>query len=231
MLKKIISIVFIIPLFCVTAFAHTATVQNGGKNRYKAVRLTLEIYNNANSNLSDILIKDANGENVPYFINSGGQTKYETDRQTYKMSLINSYTKDNSFYFDYKVSDIPSYDIAATSIETATNNTGFAKNIGVYGSYDNINWELVQNDTIYSIDGKEKLNIDFGKTQKYTHYRFKLGNNLEKISFDSVILVCNYITQEKIYFIENVKPKFSTEEKDKITYIKITGIKILGLPK
>jgi len=229
MLKKIISVAFLLTLICSYALAHTAIIENEGENRYKAVRLTPEIYNNANCDLSDILIKDEHGENVPYFINSGNQTKYATDRPTYPMILINSYTKDNYFYFDYKVKNIPNMDIAATSIEMTTMSTGFAKNIEIYGSYDNINWEFVQRDALYSIDGKSKLDIEFTKTQKYTHYRFKLGNNLEKISFSSVTLICNYFTREKIYFVESITPDFSVEEKDKITYINIKGLKNLRL--
>ena len=222
-------IAFLLTLFCANAFTNTATIEVGGENKYKAVRLTPEIYNAANSDLSDILIKDENGENVPYFINSVNRTIYETDRQSHLMTLINSYTKDDSFYFDYKASNIPDRDIVATSIELTTGNTGFAKNIELYGSYDNINWEFVQNDAIYSVDGKSKLGVEFNKIQKYTHYRFKLGNNLERISFGSAALVYNYFTQEKIYFIESIMPQFSVEEKEKKTYINIEGLKNLRI--
>jgi hypothetical protein len=229
MLKKIISNMFLSTLFCASAFAHTATIENDGENRYKAVRLSPEIYNNANSSLSDILIRDENGGNLPYFINSVNQTRHETDRQIYPMSLINSFTMNDNFYFDYKVNKIPDRDIVATSIEVTTKNTGFAKNIEIYGSYDNINWEFVQGDALYNIDGKTKLHIEFIKTQKYTHYRFKFGNNLEKISFGTVILIYNYFTQEKIHFVESITPDFSVEEKNKRTYINIKGLKNLRL--
>ena len=211
------------------AFAHTATIENDGEHKYKAVRLTPEIYNNANSNLSDILIKDESGENVPYFINSGSLKKYEVDKKTYAMTLINSYVKDSSFYFDYRVGSIPDSDTPATSIELTTRSAGFAKNIELFGSYDNINWEFVQNDRLYSIDGRSKLYIDFNKALKYTHYRFKLGNNLERIFFDSATLSYNYFTQEKIYFSESITPYFNVTEKDKITYINIEGLKNLRL--
>ena len=229
MLKNTLSIAFILLSLCANAFTHTAIIENGGENKYKAVRLTPEIYNAANSSLSDILITDEHGENVPYFINGGNMTDYENDRQTYPMTLINSYTKDDNFYFDYKVSNIPDRDIVATSIELTTGSTGFAKNIELYGSYDNINWEFVQRDMLYNVDGKSKLDIEFVKTRKYTHYRFKLGNNLERISFSSATLIHNYFTQEKIYFIESISPEFSVEEKEKRTYINIEGLKNLRL--
>ena len=237
MLRKIVSALLLLTLLCASAYAAPpglenggiAIVENSGTNRYKSIRLTPEIYHNANWDLSDLRIKDANGEDVPYFINSGQQIAYESGRQAYPMALINAYTKNDSFYFDYQVSDIPDRDIPATSIELATNNSGFAKNIELYGSYDNINWEFVQQDKLYSIDGAVKLSIEFAKEQKYTHYRFKLANNLERISFDSAILVCNYVLQERIYFIESIQPAFSVEEQEKRTNIKIEGLKNLRL--
>ena len=222
--RKIISVVFLLVWAGTTAFAHTTIIKNSGESRYKAIKLTPEIYNNANINLSDVRIKDDSSENVPYFINSGNQTKYEARRQTYPMTLINSYTKDDNFYFDYKVQNIPDRDITATAIEVTTKSTGFAKNIEIYGSYDSVNWKFVQNDSLYSIDGKSNLTIEFSQIQKYTHYRFKLGNNLEKISLEAVALVHNDVTQENIYFIESITPEFNvTEEKEK-TVISVKGM-------
>jgi len=234
MFRRIVSILFISVLLCANALAadalrNTATIENNGESRYKSVRLTPEIYNAANSDLSDLRIKDSAGEYAPYFIRAGGGTEYETVGQTHPMSLINSYTRDDNFYFDYVISNIPNHDIAATSIELTTKNTGFAKHIEIFGSYDNIHWEFIQNDSIYKIDDKSKLNIEFNHLQKFTHYRFRLGNNLERISFDSVTLIYNFITQEDIYFIEEILPGFNVEEKEGITHIYIDGLKNLRL--
>jgi len=237
MLRRIISALLLLTLVCASAYAAPPALENGGiaiiensgANRYKSIRLVPEIYNHANSDLSDLRLKDGQGGDVPYFINSGQQLEYDSPRQAYPMTLINSYTKDGSFYFDYKVSDIPDRDIAATSLELTTQNSGFAKNIELSGSYDNINWEFVQQDTLYSIGAATKLTIDFTQEQKYTHYRFKLANNLEKISFDSAVLIRSYVIQEKIYFVESMRPAFSVEEKDKLTYINIEGLKNLRL--
>ena len=246
MLRKISSILIISALLCMNVFEallcmnvfaadaadileNTAIIKNSGESRYKAVRLTPEIYNNANSNLSDLRIKDSAGEYVPYFIRSGGDTEYETIGQMHSMSLINAYTQNDNFYFDYVVSNIPNHDVITTSIELTTSNTGFVKHIEVFGSYDNMHWEFVQNDSIYRIDDKSKLNITFSNILKYTHYRFRLSNNFEQISFDSVTLAYNFITQERIYFVEEILPKFSVEEKDGTTNIHIEGLKNLRL--
>ena len=229
MLKRIISFAFFITLmFSTTVFAHSAIIENSGTNQYKAVRLPPEICLNANENLSDLLVKDDKGETVPYFINSGFQ-KQQNESLNHPMQLINSYVKDNAFYFDYKIKNDLATDATATSIEVTTSNTNFAKNIELLGSYDNTHWEKVQDDTLYNVDGKSKLEILFNSPQKYTHYRFKLGNNMEKIAFDTVELKYNKNTVEKSYFSETIAPQFSTEEIGKETYLYIYNVKNLQI--
>lgn len=229
MIKRVCGITFFLIFFInSTAFAHTAMVDNTGSNKYKSVRLTPEIYNNANSDLSDILVKNQDGDNIPYFINTSNPTSYH-NTVNYPMSLINSYSKDDAFYFDYKVVNLPDKDIISTSIELATGKTNFAKSIEVFGSYDNLQWEKIQDDSIYSVDSKKKLTINFNKPQKFTYFRFKLANNLEKIAFDEVKLIYNVSTYEESDFIEDFTPKYQVENKDNITYIRLSGLKNLKL--
>ena len=231
MWKKTVSVVLVIFLLefaSITAFAHTAEIEIDGENRYKAIRLTPQIYNAANRDLSDLLIKDSNGENVPYFINAGSKNRIAS-RESTLMELINSYLMDDSFYFDYKLAAARNNDIISTSIEFATGNTNFAKEVDLYGSYDNINWEFVQKDKIYSIDGKSKLTIEFAHPQKFTHYRLALANNLEQISFDTVNLVYSIEMTEETYFIETIEPRFNVESENRRTNIVIEGLKNLRL--
>ena len=231
MRRKIISAFLLLFLFSAitpVAFAHSATLQIGGEGRYKAIRLTPEIYNNANSDLSDILIKNSQDEPVPYFINTGFQRVSEI-REAYAMVLIDAFTKEDHFFFDYKLTTERERDTVATSIEVSTHNTDFAKSVDIYGSYDNLYWEFVQKDKLYAIDNKAKFVVEFNKPQKYTHYRFELTNNLEKISFDAVNLIYSATASEKSYFIETLLPAFTVEEKDKTTHISIDGLKNLRL--
>jgi hypothetical protein len=228
MRRKCVSVLFAAALLCTAAFANTAVIENSGENRYKSVRLTPEIYNNANSSLSDLRILDENGEIVPYFIHSGYQTGHrETAR--YAMSLIDSYLKDDNFYFDYTLAEQLDRDIIATAVEFKTNDTTFAKNVDVYGSYDNIHWEFVQRDRLYNVSDKSKLVITFNVPQKFTHYRFRLNNNLERISFHAVDLTYSVETTQRRHFTELLTPEFRTEEKNRETHIVIDGLKNLRL--
>ena len=209
-------------------FAHNAVIKIEGENIYKSLRLTPPVYNAAHKNLSDILIKDENGENVPYFINSSVQNK-NSSRQTYPLTLINSYVKDEYFFFDYKLSFSQDGDIIANFLEFLTNNTGFAKRVDVFGSYDDINWDFVQNDMLYVVEGKSKLDVFFHRPQKYTHYRFRIANNMERISFERVNLVFNKEIIDETYFIESFVPQFTVENEDGKTKIIIEGLKNLRL--
>lgn len=224
MLNKVLILVVLGALsFSQTAFAGEALIENSGTNPYKSVRITPKIAQSANIDLSDILVKDDKGENIPYFINySSNETSFKSDN--YKMTLINAYTKDDAFYFDYMVADLPESDVVATSINMITPNEGFAKNIILYGSYDNVNWEWIKQDKIYNVDGNIKLQVEFDLPQKFTHYRFMLENNLEKINFEAVYLNYSFEDTTEIYFEETLSAKFSVEEIDKHTKIYINGL-------
>jgi len=228
MRKKSKLLLFLLCFSIAPLFSHDAAVKIEGENIYKAVRLTPPVYNAAHRRLSDLLLKNESGENVPYFINSSLQ-KTNSIRETYPMALINSYIKDDYFFFDYKLASVRDSDIISTSLEFATGNSGFAKQVEVFGSYDNINWEFVQSDILYVVESKSKLAVFFNRPQKYTHYRLRLANNMERISFTQVELVFNEEISEETYFIESFVPRFTVENEERRTKIIIEGLKNLRL--
>lgn len=220
-------------LFCFTSiyaadFMYSAGIENRGEKNYKAVRLNAHVYNNITENMSDLAIFDKQNEQVPYFINSFIRSETETQK-VYKLRQINSFIKDDYYYYDYTLMSPVTEDVIATSIEVQTNNTGFAKQVELLGGYDNINWEKVQEDTLYNVDGNSKLEISFDGTKKYTCYRFKILNNLERIAFTSVSLNYDNVTQKKDYFIETISPEYSVEEQGNVTVVKLKGLKNLKL--
>lgn len=212
----------------IVASAGTATISNQGNHQYKSVRLSPMIYQGANKDLSDIRIKDDQGQEVPYFIHTGDQ-KIQHESTQFDMELVNSYIKDDTFYFDYKLKIMPIGDVLATSIVAESNETNFAKSIEIFGSYDNKNWQKIKDDTLYSVDSHIKTQISFEEPQKYTYYRFKLSNNLEKISFDQVYLEYDASQYQADYFSEEVAPDFTVSEKGSNTQITLKGIKNLKL--
>lgn len=222
---------FLFTVLCVlslsqTALASEAFVPNSGDNSYKSVRITPEIAQNSNGNLSDILVKNDADVTIPYFINSSSHQSNIITKD-YPMMLLNSYTKYDAFYLDYTLIDLPDSDVVATSINIVTQNDSFAKNIVVYGSYDDVYWEKIKEDTIYRVDNSVDLQIKFDQPQKFTHYRLMLANNLEEIIFDTVYLNYSLESNSELYFEEIIIPSFSVEELGKYTKIHINGLRNL----
>jgi len=209
-------------------FSYSASIENNGDKKYKAVKLNPKIYNNILENMSDIMLFDKDNEPIPYFINSYAQSKTET-KKAYEMKVINTFVKDDYFYYDCALKTPQNEDVTATSVEVQTDKESFAKKVELFGGYDNINWEKVQEDILYNVDGNRKLEISFENVKKYTFYRFKILNNLEKVSFSSVVLKYNQTLQKKDYFTNTISTDFTTEEKGNTTIIKIQKMKNLKL--
>jgi hypothetical protein len=199
-----------------------------GANRYKAVRLTPAVYNAANRDLSDLRITDSAGQPVPYFISSGA-TSEELETEAYPLQLIDAYLKDDRFYFDYRLAAEQDSDIIANSIVFTTSADDFAKEAGLYGSHDNLHWEAVAQDTIYSVGGQEDLAIEFPIAQKFTHYRLSLANNLERIAFDSAALAYSETKTEETDYMEAIRPAYTVEAAERRTLLHIEGLTNLRL--
>ncbi len=239
MIRRIISSVILVILFAFSSmyiyaadvdFTYSAEIANHGENQYKAVRLTPEIYNNISENMADIMLYDNKNEPVPYFINNFTESK-ESAHKSYEMKLVNSFVKDDWFYYDYALKKAVTEDVMATSIELTSDSTSFAKKLELLGGYDNLHWELVQEDTIYNVDGNSKMVISFDDSKKYSYYRFKLLNNLEKVSFSDVTLNYDKTLKNEEYFNETLSPEYFTEERDNKTVITLKNMKNLKLNK
>lgn len=233
MIKKVLTSTILIVILLSSSvyaldFAYSARIENIGSKKYKAVRIAPEIYNNISANLADLALYDENNEPVPYFINSFTESEVET-KKNFPMKLVDSFAKDDYHYYDYTLENLPDGDVIGTSLEMKTDIDGFAKKVEILGSYDNINWEKAQDDILYSVDGIRKLEINFDSVKKYTHYRFKIPNNLEKLSFSSVELKYNFIFQRKEYFTETIIPEYTVIEHENTTIIRIKNLKNLKL--
>lgn len=179
MIKKIIaSVVILLTLSYIGTYAidfsYSASIENSGNKKYKSVRLTSEIYNNIQGNMADLELYSKENEPIPYLINSSEDSDFILNT-VYEMKEINSFVKDNYFYFDYTLKTPQDEDVTASSIQVETENKNFAKEVEIFGGYDNVKWEKVQEDIIYNVAGNKKLEIAFDGIKKYTHYRFKIS--------------------------------------------------------
>jgi hypothetical protein len=200
------------------------TAKDAGE--YTSVRLTPAILSRAKSDLSDLLLI-ADGRALPYFIN-GYSVAESASVTVYEMDLADSYIKDSFQYLDYKLSQEPSNDIAATSINIAASGQ-FVKDIALYGSYDGMHWDFVCDDVIFQVEGSQKLSVSLFPDKKYTRYRFRVSGNQEPVSFDRVWLEHSLDIVSKNAFIETLTPSMNVRQDGKTTVITLYGLKNLAL--
>lgn len=235
MRKKIWISLFII-FFCFLStnvalgedFKMSAVIQNSGTKRYKAIRLIPAIVSAARSDLSDLRLWNEKKEPVPYFINRYTESTSKIEN-TYDLQVINTFVKEPDFYFDYTLRNPIQGDLQATSIDFITSNQNFVKSVVLMGSFDNLNWEMIQSGILYSVDQNSRLSLDFGRIVKYTHYRIQISDHRDRIEFQSATLRYNQDLQEQVPFIEKLEPTFTTKEESKRTVVTINGLKHLRL--
>jgi len=207
-------------------FLYSAPVTTGNGQTYTSVRLTPEIINESQSDLSDLLLM-SDGQPLPYFINGYSVSQSESITE-YRMVLSDSYEKDSFQYLDYKLQEEPADDIIATSLHmTATGQ--FAKEISLYGSYDGLHWDFVRDDSIHQVDGSRKLSVELLPKEKYTWYRFRISGNQEPVTFDRVWLEYRVDVASKNFFVETLSPGMAVEQDEKATVVILSGLKNLEL--
>lgn len=228
MIRLITSIVALLILLNATVYADRAVIEVAGDTKYKAVRLGTEIYNKANSNLSDLMLYDESDEVIPYFINSY-EINQNASEQRYPIKLIDTFVKDDFYYHDFSLAQKYTHDVISTSVTVESSNDNFAKNIELYGGFDGVNWEFVSNDKLYSVQDSKKLYINFAKPVKYTHLRFKISDSAERVSFKGGEFVYNQKLTSLDHFIQSEEVDFSIEEVEKETILTISGFKNVRL--
>jgi len=207
-------------------FIGRAEILLSSDGEYQAVRLVPEIYNHLNRNLSDILIKDEAGNVLPYFINSYDIVAGNRLTITTPLVLVYSFIYEGDSFFDYKVETITNRDTLATSLLIQTNSNMFAKSIELWGSHDGAEWRFVQHDSLYRVDGSEKLAIYFSTVQRYTHYRIKIpndGNN--DLLINGMVLEYSRHAVEQNFFSEPFQPAFDIVQDGRNTVIELHGLR------
>ena len=207
-------------------FIGRAEILLSSDGEYQAVRLVPEIYNHLNRNLADILIKDEAGNILPYFINSYDIFVSDALTITTPLVLVYSFIYEGDSFFDYKVETVSNRDTLATSLLVQTSSSMFAKSIELWGSHDGIEWSFVQRDSLYRVDGSEKLTIYFSTVQRYTHYRIKIpndGNN--DLLINGMVLEYSQHAVEQNFFSEPFQPTFDIVQDGRNTVIELHGLR------
>lgn len=172
------------------------------KEEVKAIYLDEEIYRFAKEDLSDLRLINEKNEFVPYYIYNKFLSTNKVERTEYVGKEILSFMKGNDYYSDYEISaPKANSDVIGNKLKVEVVKESFYKEVQILGSYDNKNWESIKADTLYRVNGVEKLNILLDDTYKYLYYRIISVNDTSGVIINHVIL--EYDINEAIY--ENYK--------------------------
>ncbi len=161
---------------------------------YKSIMLDKEVYKYTNNDLSDIRIVDQNNGFVPYYL----ERQYEeiggkNNSYVYYAEEILSFIKNDDLFMDFKlVSNNIEKDFIVNQLDLNINlSRNFAKDIIIYGSYDNEKWHSIKEDKIFNIsdENKSKTSLYFDGNLKYSYYRISILQNIENIQVESIVAI------------------------------------------
>lgn len=215
-------------IICFSIFANSYKIISSGKHDYKALKLTPEIYNNINPNFSGIYIQNLNKKNIPYFTLSSSEN-IEILKEEYTLTLLNSFFKENNYFLDYGLPPKENTDILSNAITFSFDDKDFFKEVEVFGSYDNVKWEKIKDDSLYKTPNEIKNQIDFDNILKYNFFRIKFKNVLNpiKILDSKLILFQNNFSLKK--FEETFEPKFTYKTENSLSTLEIFNLKNLKI--
>ncbi|MFF2911658.1 DUF3999 family protein [Paenibacillus sp. NPDC057934] len=167
----------------------TKAIEPSGDAAYQDFFLDEEVYQHANTNLSDLRIEDSRRQFVPYFRESG-EAEQKEQNISYKTELTLKFNKNLETTFDYRV--IPNEenrDIQGSRLEFGLPGEAFLKHVQIYGGYDGNTWEPLVKGDLYRAGEFAQSGIDLGSNYKFTYYRLVVPNNAEKLEFGLMKLI------------------------------------------
>lgn len=164
---------------------------------YKSIMLDKEVYKYSNDDLSDIRIVDQNNEFVPFYIESQYEEIAKANNSyIYYAENILTFSKNNDLFMDFKlISESIEKDFIVNQLDLDLDlSNNFAKDIIIYGSYDNEKWDSLKKDKIFNIsdENKSKTTINLDENFKYNYYRIAILKNIENIQVEGIIAIKSY---------------------------------------
>ena len=192
----------------------------------KAIYLDEDIYRLAKEDLGDLRLIDENNNFIPYYIYNSFLSGNKAEYAEYEGKEALSFIKDNDYYIDFKISSVKeNTDVLGNMLKLDVLKDSFYKDLQVFGSYDNKSWESIRQDTIYRVNGIEKLTISLENSYKYHYYRIVSKNDASGVAINSMSLV--YDVKEAIIDeykgFKNVEHRVQVNKESNETIININN--------
>lgn len=194
----------------------TRTIVVKEESKYKAIFLDEEVYRYAKADLSDLRIKEADGTNVPYYIQNK-ENLVQMQTANYETYIINDFNKKDKRYIEVEVQNTRRevQDILINQLTLEVENDNFAKSIRVEGSYDRLSWESIdggKESPIYKVEAGEQLEIVLDKVVKYPYFRISFPSHNEKLQINKVYATYTETLYEERQYEKMKQLNFAVED-------------------
>ncbi|MBP2626106.1 MAG: hypothetical protein H6Q68_817 [Firmicutes bacterium] len=193
------------------AWNYFAPIYTEGSSKYKAFFVTEEVYEHASPGLTDLRIVDAQGEYVPFYIQSGSNILRQ-NKIIYKSEVVQSFKKNNDRYIDFAIIPLKNNtDVSGNSLIFELPQGNFLKHIEIYGSNDGDSWSYIGKDYVFRAEDREKNEVPVGGKSKYTYYRIVILDNPENIVLTNLRLSNQYTDSQWSSFVKSAQVDFDVK--------------------
>ena len=222
--KKILWLVILLFLMGsspVNANLYSIDINISYPRQYQAIALTPEILNRAGTNALRVVNRET-GEEAPFFIHNS-ILEEELQEVYVSLNFIRSATYEEYYYLDFEVLNDANRDSIISHLQLISLQEEFLKNVDVFGSYDNQNWEFIATSLIYSVADVYQNEIDLLGSHRYSFYRLRIPTPQEWVAFD-VNGWHRYTSAEFVPFVGVADAYFYTESSDLSTTVTLSGL-------
>lgn len=196
------------------------------EQNYKVVQLTKEVYPYLAEDYGNLRIySNDKSLEIPYVLRQCEKSLY-TSSKSYDYIVTDVYVQDKDQYWDFALKDSgeellngESYvDTYVTALSFDYYNSPFVKQVELYGSYDSVEWEFVQEDNLYYLDNSRVDNtITLNTPQKYPYYRLKVLNHADEVTL--YMLTGKNVSADtmNLYYTETCVPEYTQELDESMT--------------
>lgn len=165
------------------------SVDTGGAEGYVELLLQADVYTAAaHPDLGDLRVLEVeSGTPVPYVLYDESREQ-ELVNASFQGHYLSQYEEKGDLYLDFELARLEGHDVYGNQLYLVTDNSNFAKRMTLQGSHDGLAWSAITNDTLYRVEGQERLHFTFDTLIKYPYYRITLPNNKEAIHISAVEL-------------------------------------------